>query len=143
MKTRIGLVVLLWLASACAFAQTAPAYLFFNRSATTLINDATAQALFNEIVSPKLAKLYPPRNWGFVTQVQGGITPDSTCVVAASLLMLPRNRPHPTDLLLFKPQETATTFGALPNASAAQCADLAKSKLREAHQAMLHTLVPH
>jgi hypothetical protein len=143
MKTRIGLAVLLWLASACAFAQTPPAYLFFNRSSAALIDDATAKALFYEIVSPKLVKLYPSRNWGFVTQVQGGLTEDNTCVIAATVLMLPRNRPHTTDLLLFKPEETATTFGALPNASAAQCAELAKNKLRDAHRAMLATLVPH
>jgi hypothetical protein len=142
MKTSVRCAALFLVASASAFAQTPAPYLFFNRSATALIDDATARSLLDEIVSPKLTKLYPARNWGFVTQVQGGITQDNTCVVAASVLMLPRNRPHNSELLLFKPKETATTFASLPNASAAQCADLARNKLREAHRALLATLVP-
>ena len=142
MKTRPGLALVLAMASACAFAQEPSAYLFFNRSTTALMDDTTAKALFDETVSPKLTKLYPPQNWGFVTQVQGGITPDNACVVTASVLMLPRNRPHATELLLFKPEQTASTFAALPAGSAAQCAELARNKLREAHRAMLATLLP-
>ena len=57
-------------------------------------------------------------------------------------MLLPRNQPTVTKLLLFKPGKMATAFDALPDASLAQCKDLAKSKLREANQAMLSALVP-
>ena len=142
MKIRIGLACLVLGASASALAETPPAYLFVNQSPTTLVDDATAKTLFDEIVSQRLAKLYPTRNWGFATVIQGGFTPDKACVVAASIIMLPRNRPNSTQLMLFKPKRMATTFGVLPSATAVQCADLAKSKLREADQAMLSALIP-
>jgi hypothetical protein len=143
MSTRIALAVSLLIASAGASAQTPPAYLFVNQSSPVLIDDATARTTFNEIVSPKLARLYPPRNRGFATVVQGGFTQDKTCVVAASTLLLPRNRPTGTELMLFKPKKMATTYAALPNATAEQCADLARSKLREADTAILAALVPN
>jgi hypothetical protein len=129
-------------ASAGAFAAAPPDYIFVSRSSETLMDDATAKGLFGEIVSLKLAKLYPTGKWGFAAQVEGGITQANTCVVVARVMLLPRNQPTMTKLLLFKPEKMATTFDTLANASAAQCKDLAKRKLREANQAMLAALVP-
>jgi hypothetical protein len=142
MKTGIALASVLLVASASAFAATLPEYLFVSRSSETLMDDATAKSLFAEIVSPKLAKLYPTGKWGFAAQVEGGITQANTCVVVARVMLLPRNQPTLTKLLLFKPEKMATAFDAIPNASAAQCKDLAKRKLREANQAMISALVP-
>ena len=142
MKIGTALASVLMVASASALAQTPPDYLFVSRSSATLIDDATAKALFDEIVSAKLAKLYPTRSWGFAAQVEGGMTQANTCVVVARVMLLPRNQPNATKLLLFKPGKMATAFDALPNASVAQCQDLAKRKLREANQAMLSALVP-
>jgi hypothetical protein len=142
MKTGTALASLLLVASASAFAAAPPDYLFVNRSSEVLIDDATARALFGEIVSAKLARLYPTAKWGFAAQVEGGITPEKTCVVVARVMLLPRNQPTATKLLLFKPGKMATVFDAAPNASAAQCRDLAKRKLREANQAMVAALVP-
>ena len=142
MKIQTALASVVLLASASAFAQTPPDYLFVSRSSESLMDDATAKSLFAEIVSAKLAKLYPTRNWGFVAQVEGGITKANACVVVARVMILPRNQPIATKLMLFKPGKMATTFDTLPNASVAQCKDLAKSKLREANQAMLSALIP-
>ena len=143
MTTRIGLFGLLLIASASAFAQSSPAYLFVNNSSAPLVDDAAVKALFSEMVSPRLGKLYPAGVWGFATQVHGGFTEDKTCVIAASTMLLPRNRPSGTKLMLFKPKRTAAAFGALPNATAEQCAGLAKSKIREANQAMVAALIPN
>ena len=74
--------------------------------------------------------------------VEGGITPANTCVVVARVMLLQRNQPVATKLLLFKPGKMATAYDALPNATAAQCKDLARAKLREANQAILAALVP-
>ncbi len=130
-------------ASAGAFAASAPNYLFVNKSSETLIDEATVKSLFGEIVSARLAKLYPTGKWGFAAQVEGGITQTNTCVVTARSMLLPRNQPAATKLLLFKPGKMATTYDALPNASAAQCRDLAQRKLREANQALISALVPN
>ena len=142
MKLKTALACVLLVASTGAFAQTASAYLFVNRSSTTLIDDAAARSLFAEIVSAKLVKLYPVNKWGFAAQVEGGITQANTCVVAARVMLLPRNQPVATKLLLFKPGKMATAFDAIPNASPAQCKELATKKLREANQAMLAALLP-
>jgi len=136
------LAAALLIASAGAFAASPPDYLFVNKSSETLMDDATAKSLFAEIVSAKLAKLYPTRNWGFASQVEGGVTPANTCVVVARVMLLQRNQPVATKLLLFKPGKMATAYDALPNATAAQCKDLARAKLREANQAILAALVP-
>jgi len=142
MRFQTALASVLLVASAIAHAESPPDYLFVNRSAETLIDDATAKSLFGEIASAKLAKLYPTGKWGFAAQVEGGITPANTCVVTARVMLLQRNQPTLTKLLLFKPEKIATAFDAIPNASTAQCRDLATRKLREANQAMLAALVP-
>ncbi len=142
-KIATALAGVLLVASASAIAQTASDYLFVNRSSATLIDDATVNSLFAEIVSAKLVKLYPTNKWGFAAQVEGGLTQANTCVVAARVMLLPRNQPVISKLLLFKPGKMATAFDAIPNASAAQCRDLARKKLREANQAMLAALVPN
>ncbi len=141
-KIATALAGVLLVASASAIAQTASDYLFVNRSSATLIDDATVNSLFAEIVSAKLVKLYPTNKWGFAAQVEGGLTQANTCVVAARVMLLPRNQPVISKLLLFKPGKMATAFDAIPNASAAQCKELAAKKLREANQAMLAALLP-
>jgi len=125
-----------------AAAASAPSYLHINKSSELLIDDATVDALFASFVSAKMAKLYPTNRWGFATQVEGGLTANNTCVVTARVMLVQRNMPVTTKLLLFKPERMATTFDALPNASSAQCRDLAKSKLQEAHQALRSVLAP-
>lgn len=141
MKFRTALAGVALIASSGAFAA-APDYLFVDKSIETLIDESTARALFGEIASPRLAKLYPPNIWGFTSQVSGGVTPNGTCVVTARAMLLPRNNPHSTKLLLFKPERMATAFDAVPGASAEKCREVAKSKLREAFQALSSVLAP-
>ena len=57
-------------------------------------------------------------------------------------MLLPRNNPRPSKTLLFKPEQMATAFDAKPQASDAQCRDLAKAKLREAIEALTSSLAP-
>lgn len=142
MKIGTAIAAALLFASTSAFAQKAPDYLFIDHSSETLIDEATARSLFKEIASTRLAKLYPTSKWGFASQVEGGLTQANTCVVVARVMLLPRNQPGATKLLLFKPGKMATAFDAIPNASSAQCKDLAQRKLREANQAIAAALVP-
>ena len=119
-----------------------PDYVFVDKSVETLIDESTARSLFREIVSPRLVKLYPPEIWGFTSQVSGGITANGTCVVTARAMLLPRNNPRSTKLLLFKPEKMATAFDAVPGSSAEKCHEVAKGKLREAFQALSSVLAP-
>lgn len=129
-------------ASTGVLAASAPDYLLIDKSADTLIDDATVRSLFAGFVSPKMARLYPANKWGFAVQVEGGITQVNTCVVTARVMLLQRNLPVTTKLLLFKPERMATAFDALPNAAAPQCRDLAKAKLRESFDALQSVLAP-
>jgi hypothetical protein len=142
MKIGTALASMLLVMSAGASAQKAPDFLLVNKSSETLIDDATVTSLFAEIATAKMAKLYPTNKWGFAVQVEGGLTVPNMCVVTARVMLLPRNQPVPTKLLLFKPSKMATAFDAVPNASVAQCKELAKKKLREANQAIASALVP-
>jgi hypothetical protein len=127
------------LLSASLFAHAAPPqFITIDNSNTVLIDAAGAKAMWKEVLpAARLAKLYSPRKWGFASVVQGGFNPAKICVITARAMMLPVRGTG----LDFKPAKMATAFDALPNASEQQCDDLARSKLKEAMQALVSSLV--
>lgn len=138
MKSRItGLFAALLLASLGARAAP-PQYLSVDNSTQTLMDSATAKTMWKEILpAARLARLYPPRKWGFASEVEGGFNASKTCVITARAMLLPVRGKG----LIFKPAKMATAFDALPNASAEQCKELARAKLKEAMQAVVAGLV--
>ena len=138
MKIHLILAVpFLVLAVANAAAQTQTR--FMDHSNARLIDEATALAVMNENIPERVWKIYPARNYIFTSQVEGGITPAGTCVVAARVILLPLT--GPTKAVLFRPQKTATAFDAVPNASLDQCQVLARDKLKEATLAVVSAIV--
>ena len=130
-KPKLWASVLLCAGSA-TFAQPAQ-YLFQDHSSSALIDTDSAIAVWKAQVDDsmrvRLRKLYSVDKWGFISQVQGGFTPDKTCVVTARAMIVPRmsgNR------LVFKPEKSATAFGTQAGASNDQCRELAAAKLKEA-----------
>ena len=118
----------------------APVYITHDHSSEALLDNASAQAILKDGMADqlaRLAKLYPTRRWGFLSEVDGGFNASKTCVITARVLMLPLSGKS----LIYKPNKTATTFDALPGATRQQCRDLAKAKLKEAVQSMLFSLV--
>ena len=138
MKLRFACLTALLTLSSTAWAAS-PRYLVIDQSTPTLMDKATALATVKESVTPKMLKLYSPKKWGFATEVQGGFTPDKTCVVTARAMMLPVAVSGKT--LVFKAAQKATAFNVLPNATQEQCSSLAKSKLKEAVQALAFGLM--
>ena len=121
-----------------AFAAP-PKTVFIDHSTDTVMDEATAKAIMAQGITPRVLKLYPASKWGFVSQVSGGLMANSTCVITARVMMMQLT---PTlKALLFRPEKTATTFDALPNASAEQCKQLAKTKLQEAVQSVSSSLI--
>ena len=120
-----------------AFAATAPAYLVVDHSTEILMNQAKAQALWEAELPAKLAKIYPVKKWGFVTEVEGGFDNDKNCVITARTMMMPRNG----KALTFKPAKTATTYGVQNASSLEQCQTLAKTKLNESISAVRSALL--
>ncbi len=138
---RLGLAVTATLLVSAAHAAPA-AYQFADHSSEVLITKTDALAVWKSQVDDKqrarVRKLYPVGKWGFVSQVEGGFTPDKICVVTARAMMVPRSM---GGRLVFSPKESATTFGAQPGATLEQCRSLAAEKLTLAIEALLSSLI--
>jgi hypothetical protein len=115
-------------------------YVVADSSTAMLIEKTTIDAIWHaNLPEARLAKIYLPRKWGFLSQVVGGLVGGQTCVVTARAVMLPRTTP--TRRLVWEPAKSSTTFDSKPNASAAQCSELAAEKLKEAVQSLASSLV--
>ena len=134
--TLIGAVGLLLAAQTFAAPPKAKLLDFSN---DVLIDRATAIAVLDEGIPARLWKVYPASKWAFVSQVEGGITRGGVCVVTARVMMVPLT--VTLKAVLLRPQQIATAFDAQASASGEQCKMLAKSKLVEATQAVVSSLV--
>ena len=121
---------------ATAFAAPAT-YLTVDQSTARVMDAATAKAAMNAAFSAKLVKLYPVKQWGFATEVEGGFDDAKVCVITARAMMMPRAG----KVLQFKPAKIATAFGSQAGATQAQCQALGKAKLDEAVKALSATLL--
>ncbi|MFY9512418.1 MAG: hypothetical protein WAQ05_15730 [Rubrivivax sp.] len=125
--------------SSQAFAAPPAKAVLLDFSSEALIDAASAKAMLGEGIPAKVWKVYPASKWGFVSQVEGGLTSAGVCVVTARVMMISLT---PTvKAPLFRPEKIATTFDAATGASAEQCKALAKSKLSEALQSVVSGLV--
>ncbi len=136
MKTTI--VLLAALTAAAAQAQVPRNALLVDHSIERLIDSKTARSVLVAGIPARVWKLYPASKWGWASQVEGGITGAGTCVVTARAMIAPLSA---SKKLLFRPEKMATTFDAIPNATAEQCRQLAKDKLKEAVEGVVSSLV--
>jgi hypothetical protein len=137
MKLRMTLLPALLLSTTLGALAAPPPYLSVDRSTETLMDKATAKALWDENLPLRLVKLYPPKKWGFASEVEGGFNASKTCIITARAMMMPLRG----KVLQFAPIKTATAFDALPSATREQCQGLARQKLKEAIQAVVAALV--
>jgi len=107
-------------------------------SSETLIDAASARSVVGDAIPASVWKLYPPRKWGFFSQVSGGFTADKICVVTARVMLAPLTV---TNGIIMRPAERAMAFDAKPNATQDECSALARTKLREATDAVVSSLV--
>jgi hypothetical protein len=117
-----------------------PAYIVQDHSTDYLMDEATARALWGENVPLRLRTLYPPRKWGFASEVEGGFNEAKTCVVTARAMILPVSATGRH--LMYLPAKVAGAFDSIPNATLDQCKQLSRRKLREAIQAMVFAVSP-
>jgi hypothetical protein len=123
--------------SSLAFAAPAT-FLTIDHSTETLMDSATAKAMWKDHLSAQIARLYPVAKWGFVSEVEGGFDDGKVCIVTARAMMMPRRG----KTLVFKPAKTATAYGTQAGATPQQCQALAKAKLNEAMLAVRAGLLP-
>jgi hypothetical protein len=122
-----------------AFAAPPPKAVLLDFSSPALIEAATAKTMLADGIPAKVWKVYPASKWGYVSQVEGGITAAGTCVVTARVMMVPLT--GTVKAVLFRPEKVATTFDAQPGATVEQCRAMAKLKLGEALQGVVSSLV--
>lgn len=104
-----------------------------------LIGEADAKSVVAANIPPAVWRIYPASRFAIASQVEGGMTADNTCVVAARVMVLPVT---PTArAVLFRPQKTATAFGAAPNSSSEQCRAMARVKLKDATASVVSAIV--
>lgn len=108
-------------------------------SNATLIETGAAKAVMAEIIPAKVWKLFPAKKYTFLSQVEGGLTADKSCVITARVMLLPLTAT--VGAVLMRPQKTATAFDVQPGSSTAQCQALARDKLKEATNAVVSGLV--
>lgn len=129
---------LLSVAAGVAVAAAPPKAILLDHSSAALMDAATAKALLGDGIPAKVWKVYPPSKYAFSSQVEGGLTTGGTCVVTARVMLLPLT---PTmKATLFRPQKTATAFDAQAGATAEQCRELAKAKLKQAIESVVSSL---
>lgn len=138
MNLRITLASTALLLATQAFAAP-PKGVLLDFSSSALIESSAAKALLDEGIPARVWKVYPASKWGFVSQVEGGITGTGVCVVTARVMMIALT---PTmKAPLFRPEKTATAFDAVAGASSDDCKALAKAKLGEATQGVVSSLI--
>ncbi len=117
----------------------APKPRLVDHSTAAVMDKATAIGIVGDGIPARVWKLYPTSRWTFVSQVQGGVTASGTCVITAQVMMLPLT--ETLKAVLFRPTKSATAYDALPNATPEQCKALGKTKLKEAVEAVVSSLV--
>lgn len=131
--------LMLSMAAWAAEPKTGPKTNLMDHSNGTLIETEAAKALMAEIIPARVWKLYPARKYTFLSQVEGGLTTNKTCVISARVMLLPLTAT--VGAVLMRPQKTATAFDAQPDSSTEQCRNLARDKLKEATAAVVSALV--
>lgn len=131
--------LMLSMAAWAAEPKTGPKTNLMDHSNSTLIETDAAKALMAENIPPRVWKLYPARKYTFLSQVEGGLTTNKTCVISARVMLLPLTAT--VGAVLMRPQKTATAFDAQPDSSTEQCRSLARDKLKEATSAVVSALV--
>jgi hypothetical protein len=138
MKIRIMLAGSALLLATQAFAELPSRAQLLDFSNRALIDAAGAKAVLAEGIPAKVWKVYPASKWAFVSQVEGGITSSGVCVVTARVMLVPLTTT--VKAVLFRPEKIATAFDSASGGADA-CKQLAKTKLGEATQSVVSSLV--
>ncbi|HEX6017024.1 MAG TPA: hypothetical protein VFZ28_02885 [Burkholderiaceae bacterium] len=137
----IGVACIAAMSSSVAAADAKPVQkkpVLLDLSSESLIDADHARSVVAEAIPAAVWKLYPPRKWGFFSQVSGGFTSDKICVVTARVMLAPLTV---TSGIIMRPAERAMAFDARPNATQEECRAIAKAKLREATDAVVSSVV--
>ena len=103
-----------------------------DHSNSNLIEPAAAKAVLTDNIPARVWKIHKPGDFAFLSQVEGGLNAQRTCVVTARVMLLPLTGTLNVPMWRPLPKMTATAYDAQVNSSTDQCTALAKDKLKEA-----------
>jgi hypothetical protein len=112
-----------------------------DHSNSNLIDTATAKQVLIDNIPARVWKIREPGAYAFLSQVEGGLNPQRTCVVTARVMVLPLTGTLNVPMWRPQPQMTATAFDAQPNSSSDACKAVAREKLKEATLAIVSGIV--
>jgi len=138
-KPSLTLTALMFCLAAGTAAAADPKTNLVDFSNDALIDEAGAKAILAANTPAKMWVVYPASKYALVSQVEGGLTPNKTCVVTARVMLLTVT--PAMKAVLLRPQKTATTFDSVSSSSTDGCRAVAKEKLKEATIAVVSALV--
>ncbi len=106
-----------------------------------LIDTAVAKAVLTDNIPARVWKIHKPGDFAFLSQVEGGLNAQRTCVVTARVMLLPLTGTLNVPMWRPLPKMTATAYDAQVNSSTDQCKEVAKEKLKEATLAIVSGIV--
>jgi hypothetical protein len=112
-----------------------------DHSNSNLIDEATAKAVMLDHIPARVWKIHNPGAYAFLSQVEGGLNAQRTCVVTARVMVLPLTGTLNVPMWRPQPKMTATAFDAQPNSSSDACQSVAREKLKEATRAIVSGIV--
>jgi len=112
-----------------------------DHSNSNLIDSATAKQVLIDNIPARVWKIQNPGAYAFLSQVEGGLNAQRTCVVTARVMVLPLTGTLNVPMWRPLPKMTATAFDSQPNSSSDGCRDVAKEKLKEATLAIVSGIV--
>lgn len=112
-----------------------------DHSNSNLIDSATAKQVLIDNIPARVWKIHNPGAYAFLSQVEGGLNPQRTCVVTARVMVLPLTGTLNVPMWRPQPKMTATAFDAQANSSSDACKAVAKDKLKEATLAIVSGIV--
>ena len=112
-----------------------------DHSNSNLIEPDAAKAVLTDNIPARVWKIHKPGDFAFLSQVEGGLNAQRTCVVTARVMLLPLTGTLNVPMWRPLPKMTTTAYDAQVNSSTDQCKALAKDKLKEATLAISSGIV--
>ena len=112
-----------------------------DHSNSNLIDAAAAKQVLIDNIPARVWKIHSPGAYAFLSQVEGGLNAQRTCVVTARVMVLPLTGTLNVPMWRPQPKMTATAFDAQPNSSSDACKGVARDKLKEATLAIVSGIV--
>ena len=139
--TLLGVASVAWAQADVPHSRDVKKTNLLDHSNSNLIEPAAAKAVLTDNIPARVWKIHKPGDFAFLSQVEGGLNAQRTCVVTARVMLLPLTGTLNVPMWRPLPKMTATAFDSQQNSSSEACKVVAKDKLKEATLAIVSGIV--